>query len=311
MQISSARSPMNAPTDNTSQPDRLTGGTAAVILNWNQAQLTLRSLASVQTQVDHVYIVDNGSQPSDRTQLQDGIDDDTTIIVNPTNAGYAAGCNRGVDGAIEAGFSTVLIMNNDAFADAGSIRPLLARLEAAPSVGAVGPVVVRHGTRKVLHAACSLNLRSGRPRWLQYEASLETLDKAPIVTEYLSGEAMLIRSEVIKSIKMFDERYFCYNEDADWSLRARRAGWRLEVIPESVFEHMVSVSSAGLAGAYYRARNRPLFLRLATGRGRLAALILALPAEFMWFAVLVRHGHIVIAFRGVVVGWLVGVMMRV
>lgn len=302
---------MTTPTDNITRPGRHTGGIAAVILNWNQAQLTLRSAASVRTQVNHVYIVDNGSNPSDRAQLQDGVADDTTIIVNSTNAGYAAGCNRGVDAAIEAGFSTVLIMNNDAFADPGSVRPLLARLEAAPGVGAVGPVVVRHGTRKVLHAACTLNLRSGRSRWLQYDASLETLDKAPVVTEYLSGEAMLIRSEVIKSIKMFDERYFCYGEDADWSLRARRAGWTLEVIPESVFEHMVSVTSAGLAGAYYRARNLPLFLRLATGRTRLEALILALPAEIMWFALLVRDGHIVIAFRGVVAGWLIGVMMRV
>lgn len=302
---------MNTPADNISQPYRVTNGTAAVILNWNQAQLTLRSVASVRTQVDHMYIVDNGSNPSDRAQLQDGVDDDTTIIVNSTNAGYAAGCNRGVDAAMQAGFAAILIMNNDAFADAGSIRPLLARLAAAPSVGAVGPVVVRYGTRKVLHAACSLSLRSGRGRWLQYEASLETLDKAPVVTEYLSGEAMLIRSEVIKSVKMFDERYFCYSEDADWSLRARRAGWTLEVVPESVFEHMVSVSSAGLTGAYYRARNVPLFLRLATGRTRLSALILALPAEFMSFAVLVRHGHIVIAFRGVVAGWLIGVMMRV
>ena len=236
---------MNTPIDSISQSDRAADGTAAVILNWNQAQLTLQSVASVRTQVDHVYVVDNDSHPSDRALLYDGADDSTTIIANPTNAGYAAGCNRGVDAAIEAGFSTVLIMNNDAFADPGSIRPLLGRLEAAPSVGAVGPVVVRHGTRKVLHAACSLSLRSGRSRWLQYEASLETLDKAPVATEYLSGEAMLIRSEVIESVKMFDERYFCYSEDADWSVRARRAGWRLEVIPESVFEHMVSVAPPG------------------------------------------------------------------
>jgi GT2 family glycosyltransferase len=292
-------------------PPRAKSDIAAVVLNWNQAQLTLQSVASVRTQVDHVYVVDNGSRPSDRAQLYDGVDDNTTIIASPTNVGYAAGCNRGVEAAMQAGYLAILIMNNDAFADPGSIRPLLARLEAAPSVGAVGPVVVRHATRKVLHAACTLDLRFGRAGWLQYEASLDTLDKAPVATEYLSGEAMLIRSEVIESIEMFDERYFCYSEDADWSLRARRAGWTLEVIPESVFEHMVSVTSAGLAGAYYRARNVPLFLRLATGRTRLAALFLALPAELISFAALVRHGHIVIAFRGVVVGWLVGVTMRV
>ena len=77
-------------------------------------------------------MVDNGSRPSDRSQLYDGVDDNTTIIANPTNAGYAAGCNRGVEAAMQAGYIAILIMNNDAFADPGSIRPLLARLEAVP-----------------------------------------------------------------------------------------------------------------------------------------------------------------------------------
>ena len=283
---------------------------AAVILNWNQAEMTIRCVAQVRTQVDHVYIVDNDSRPSDRAQLLDVADNKTTVIVSPTNGGYAAGCNLGVAAAVEAGFSAILIMNNDAFPDPGGIGPLLARLEQAPHVAAVGPVVVRYGTREVLHAACSLNLRAGRARWLQYGASLEEVDKAPVSTEYLSGEAMLIRSEVIQGLQMFDERYFCYYEDADWSVRVRRAGWTLEVVPDSVFEHIVSATSAGWAGVYYRARNIPLFLRLAGQRNRLSALILAVPAESIAFAVLIRHGRISLAFRGVAVGWLTGVTMR-
>jgi hypothetical protein len=129
-------------------------------------------------------------------------------------------------------------------------------------------------------------------------------------TGYLSGEVMLVRSAVIEKIKMFDERYFCYYEDVDWSIRARKAGWALEVVPQSIFEHIVSASSVGQIGAYFRARNLPLMLRLAFGRTRLAALVLAAPAELVAFGVLLRRRQLALAFRGVVGGWLAGVAMR-
>ena len=287
------------------------GSVAAVILNWNQAALTLLCVESVKTQVDHVYVVNNNSCSEERALLLGIANKNTTILINDTNEGYAAGCNRGVDAALGARFAAVLIMNNDAFPDPGSIPALVSQLEAAPSVGAVGPVVVKQGTREVVHVACSLDLRTGRARWLQRGVSLGELDKVPLTTEYLSGEVMLVRSTVIEDIKMFDERYFCYYEDVDWSLRARRAGWALEVVPDAVFEHIIGASSAGRVGTYYRARNLPLFLRVAFRRSRFTALILAMPMELIAFTALARRGRFALAFRGVIGGWLAGVAMKV
>src|SRR3989442_1046510 len=88
---------------------------AAVILNWNQAELTVQCIECVRRQVDHVYVVDNDSHPSDRAVLEEMADDRSTLLVNPVNGGYAAGCNRGVSAAVKARFTYVLIMNNDAF----------------------------------------------------------------------------------------------------------------------------------------------------------------------------------------------------
>ncbi len=293
-----------------SSASRIQGSVAAVILNWNQAELTRQCVASVQEQIDHVYIVDNNSEPADRELLHSVENEKTTLIVSASNGGYTAGCNRGVIAAVEAGFAAVLIMNNDAFPDPGGIGLLVDRLENFPCVGAVGPAVVKSGTREVLHGVCHLDLRTGRTRWPQRGVALETLDKRPVTTGYLSGEVMLVRSAVISAIKMFDERYFCYYEDVDWSVRARRAGWTLEVVPQSVFEHVVGASSVGQVGVYYRARNLPLLLRLAFGRSRLAAVILAAPTELLAFGALLRRGRIALAFRGVIGGWLAGAVMR-
>lgn len=282
---------------------------AAVILNWNQAEMTCECVASVLPEVDHIYVVDNGSQPAN-LELLDGLDGEkTTVLVNATNLGYAGGCNRGVFAAVDAGFDAVLIMNNDAFPDSGSVTHLLARLNADPELAAVGPVVVQSGTREVLHGACSLQMRTGRARWLQHGTPLSELGHHPTPTAYLSGEVMLVRTAVVRRLGMFDERYFCYYEDVEWGLRARQAGFTLEVVPTAVFEHVLGATSSGLIGVYYRARNLPLFLRMALGRTRLSALVISSPAELLLVVSLARRGRFSLILRGVLRGWLAGLAL--
>lgn len=282
---------------------------AAVILNWNQASLTLECVASLRSEVDHIYVVDNHSDDADLYLLRDVRDGSVTLIRNYTNLGYAGGCNEGVSVAVDAGFDTILVMNNDAFPDPGSVRLLVARLDAAPSLAAVGPAVVRRPGRTVLHSVCQLDHRTARTNWPELGAPIEALGKEPRPTDYLSGEVMLIRSSVIKNLGMFDSRYFCYCEDVDWSLRALRSGWRLEVVPEAIFEHVVSASSAGRVGTYYRARNLPLLLRVACGRSRLVALLLSATTEIRRCAAFLRRRNLA-AVRATLRGWLDGVWMR-
>ena len=283
---------------------------AAVVLNWNQAELTTESVGAVRGQVDHVFVVDNDSRPTDRELLARLVDSDTTLVVNPRNLGYAGGSNEGVFAAVRAGFDAILIMNNDAFPDPGSIRALRDRLAVAPTVAAVGPTVVERHTRRVLHADCSLDRDTGRAEWARTGAQLESLGTDPVATGYISGEAMLVRREAVEQIGMFDPRYFCYYEDVDWGIRAARAGWRLEVVPTAIFEHVGGATSSGYVGTYYRARNLPLMLRITCGRGRLAALRLSAPRELLAFFALLRRQKPALAFRGVLRGWMVGLVIR-
>ncbi len=283
---------------------------AAVIPNWNQADLTAECVAGVRAQVDHVYIVDNDSRRADQEILARLADSHTTLVVNPRNLGYAGGCNEGVSEAVRAGFDAILIMNNDAFPDPGSVGTLLARLAASPTIGAVGPTVVQRYTRRVLHADCSLDHETGRAEFPRTGAQLGSLGTSPLVTGYISGEAMLVRREAVEQIGMFDARYFCYYEDVDWSIRAVRAGWKLEVAPTAVFEHLGGATSAGYVGTYYRARNLPFMLRITCGRSRLAALRLSAPRELLAFFALLRRKKPALAFRGVLGGWMVGLVIR-
>ncbi|HSO27562.1 MAG TPA: glycosyltransferase, partial [Anaerolineales bacterium] len=53
----------------------------------------------------------------------------------------------------------------------------------------------------------------------------------------VSGSCMLIRRAVIDQIGYLDERFFAYQEDADYCFRARRAGWDVYYHPAAQIIH--------------------------------------------------------------------------
>jgi SAM-dependent methyltransferase len=69
---------------------------------------------------------------------------------------------------------------------------------------------------------------------------------------------MMWTAGTVERVGLFDEELFAYSEDTDWSLRARRAGLHILVVPGSVVYHAVSASSGGEsspATLYYDTRN--------------------------------------------------------
>jgi len=69
---------------------------------------------------------------------------------------------------------------------------------------------------------------------------------------------MLVPRGVLEEVGLFDPELFFYSEDVDWSLRARRAGFRHFVVPGSKLWHKISVTSGGENSPttlYYGMRN--------------------------------------------------------
>jgi GT2 family glycosyltransferase len=56
---------------------------------------------------------------------------------------------------------------------------------------------------------------------------------------------------------MLDHRYFMYGEDADWSIRVQRAGYRVMYEPGSKVWHKLSVSAGGHLSSF-KLRNKAI-----------------------------------------------------
>jgi GT2 family glycosyltransferase len=238
-----------------------------VIPMWNQLELTqrcLRSLQRLERRPDAVVVVDNGSAPDPRVALEATFPG-LTVLRLGSNRGFAGGCNAGIRHALEAGAEAVLLLNNDAVADARLLTELAAALEASPDIAAAGAKTLTDDERPRIHAAYGVLTFHGSlvriEGWL--EPDLEKFNQ-PRDVDMASGSAVLLRREALEAVGLLDEEFFAYHEDVDWCARARRRGWRIRYVPSAVIYHRMHASTGGGYNRpinYLLARNAILFMR--------------------------------------------------
>jgi GT2 family glycosyltransferase len=283
----------------------------ALILTWNGGEMTHSAAASVNNEVDEVIVIDNASAPSEQESLSAWCRQaNVTLIQNQSNLGYAAGNNVGIAYALERAFDGILIMNNDATAEPGAVRTLVDRVATAPLLGAVSPMVVDMANpNTVIHTACDLRVNRGNVEWRDHGRSRVDIAGDILSTDVLSGEAFLARSAALRQCGGFDERFVYYFEDTEWSTRVRRSGWELEVVPRAVFRHMVSGSMPSARAVYFRARNRPIYLRVGLEESHLSAARKSARTTAVMVAGLLKRRQLRLAARATR-GWLVGLLSR-
>jgi GT2 family glycosyltransferase len=151
----------------------------------------------------------------------------------------------------------LLQLNPDTLLLPEAIDRLAAFMDQRPEVGICGPKVLNRDL--TLQKPC----RRGEPRpWavLTYFLGLSALfPSSPFFSQYLmsympedathpvdgvAGSCMLARRALIDQIGYLDERYFAYQEDADFCFRARQAGWKVYFMPQAQIIHYGSLGGS-------------------------------------------------------------------
>jgi len=209
-----------------------------VSVNWNSgAQLAacLASLARTDRsgfRLGRVVVVDNAS--SDGSAAVACPELPLEVIVNPTNRGFAAACNQGARGSTS---DYLLFLNPDTVLESQSLARPIAFLESAEGAGAAvcgirlvddNGTVTRSCARfptvgALLATACGLDRLL--PGWFPGVVMRDWDHLTSRTVDHVIGAFYLTRRAVFQSLGGFDERYFVYLEDLDYSRRASLAGW--------------------------------------------------------------------------------------
>jgi len=191
------------------------------------------------------------------------------LIKNHNNYGYAGGNNRGIKFALSAlNPDFILILNPDTVVESTFLKKLVNGTRINELVGIIGPAVYYYnynGRSDIVDFAGAFIIPTlGRELRLGYQKSSNSLPESPLEVDKIEGSCMLVRKEVFYSIGLFDEAFFCYWEETDLCIRAKRRGFKLVVVPTARIWHKKGTSSGGSLSPFfvrYMARNKLLFIK--------------------------------------------------
>lgn len=262
------------------------------IINFRTGALTLACLRSVLADLagidGHVVVVDNASGDGSAERIAEWVEGHpeapVSLVRSPTNTGFSGGHNQGIAAARG---DLYLLLNSDAVLRPGFFRAILAAAEANPAAGLFAPrIAYDDGTPQVsafrFASPQSEFIRGANTGWVtralrRWEVAMGP-DPDPARIDWASFACIALRRAMIEAIGPMDEGYFLYFEDAEYCLRARRAGWRVAWVPQAVAVHFRGGSGPvkaldrerkRLPAYYYASRTR--FLYQARGRAGLWA----------------------------------------
>lgn len=264
-----------------------------VILNWNRKQDTLECLKDVRLlnlkNLDlEIIVVDNGSTDGSVSDIKKQKIKNLVVLENKKNLGYSGGNNVGIKHALSRDANYILILNNDTWLPKNLLENLVNAAQNHPDAAIFSPKIYFapgfefHKKYKDKQKGKVLWYAGGEMDWQNLlgknigvdEVDIGQYDKIRKI-DFATGACFLIRSEVLKKVGLFDEKYFLYMEDVDLSERIKKAGWKVIYIPTAYLWHKVSQSSGigSNLNDYYIARNRLLFgFKFAAFRTKIALL---------------------------------------
>ncbi len=241
--------------------------------------MTLTAIASVQKAIlpsgyqNQLVIVDNSPVPDGVLAKQLAGKKGIKLITTLQNTGFAKGNNLGIAYGLKRGCDYFLILNNDVLVDRLFLTNLLAVLDlgfdmAVPKIYFAKGHEYHQNQYQPQDLGKVIWYAGGEFDWdnvYSRHFGINQVDHGQFnqlkQIEFANCCCLLVKKTVFKKIGLFDEKYFLYWEDGDFSVRARQAGFRIAYQPLSKIWHKNSHSSG--AGSklhdYYLTRNRLIF----------------------------------------------------
>jgi len=233
-----------------------------VIVNYNSGKFLEQCLGSLQRRSGkyEITVVDNGSTDLSVEFLKQPRADKVLLHQNQENLGFSRAANQGAsltDGKY------VLFLNPDCLVLPGTIQILAQFLETNSECGLCGGLVLDFFGRE--QAGCRRHdptpgsiigkgLTSLFPNLLfpTFDLTFQPLPQNPVPVDAVSGSFMMVRRDVHKSVKGFDEAFFLHFEDLDYCRRVRESGFKVFFLPDAPVFHYQGASAGTQEHTIYK-----------------------------------------------------------
>lgn len=234
-------------------PSDSTCDVSVIIANWNGEKLLGDCLSSIYrlTKAATIQVIvsddvsPDGSVAFVRQHFPQAI-----VQVNGRNSGFARTNNAALP-LVRGRY--LLLLNNDTVLQNDAISALVQVLDEQPAIGICGGLLInpdgslQHaygafpGVFTELARAFGIQSRGKWQAWPNL-AVVPRPDQKLTDVGYIVGAGLMIRTELARSLGLFDESFEAYFEDTDLCYRAHQAGWRVVFTSTARITHLFGAS---------------------------------------------------------------------
>lgn len=181
------------------------------------------------------------------------------LIKVSKNVGFCIGNNIGMKQAAINGAEFILVLNNDTIVEPTFLKPMVEVAQQEENIGLVGGVICyAENPDLIWFAGGSFDKYLESKRLLDGEHYSSVASNRILDTDWVSGCMTLIPRKVYNQLGGYFEGFFIWSEEWDYSLRAKKAGYRLAIAPRGRIFHKVGRSLGIMKplAYYYGTRNR-------------------------------------------------------
>lgn len=209
-----------------------------VYVPWKYHEYADEVFASLQKQGARLrlYIVTNGEPETRRiieTEVMPKYPSVDAVFVDDggVNNGFAKGHNLGISAALQDGCTEVFLNNGDLILEDNVLPVLKSKLRSSGKIASVQPLITYYKDPDLINTSGGVYHLLGYAFARHNLTRVEEGQNFDTDIAYASGAALMIKAEVLNKIGLLEEGFFMYQEDVEFGLRSRLAGYRNELVP--------------------------------------------------------------------------------
>ena len=242
-----------------------------ITVNYNNQKDTQEFISSLrENRVDFPLFI---SDLSDKSPLRIKKDWKDVVVQRFENRGYAFGVNRGLEYFYEQDFDGFVVVNNDILFSKnfrGEVFTSFSKFAAFTGKIYYAKGFEYHKGYKKGDLGKVIWFAGGRIDWRNiyvFHRGVDEVDKGQYdnleETEFITGCLFAFSRRVFERVGHWDEKFFLYWEDVDYSVRVKRAGFFLIYNPYLVIYHKNAQSTRGPGSKIHTYHQRKGRLRFA------------------------------------------------
>jgi rhamnosyltransferase len=244
----------------------------AVIVSFNPSEKIKSNIDLLASQVDEILIVDNHSNSTSRSFL-DNLEkrENISIFYNKENLGIAKALNIGICSGLERGYSWIATFDQDSSVTPEYMNTMLTAYQSCQyqeEVALVSPIYIDKEAEK------------------KYSYTSDKLTQSKLFSDVKSTltSGNLIKASIFPAVGMFDENLFIDYVDHEFCLRCRQHKFKIIQSNQSVLMHSLGDARVHtFLGRKFRSLNHNPLRRYYKYRNRIIVYKRYILFDLDWF----------------------------